>query len=231
MAMLSLPAQAQILGYDFLTLEAYASAHRVVGAEMVARASIEAINKNYHDAAASTLFEYKEINVKLDKWKGFFDAVDLGVNSLQTVGTIYATVCDVKEDGEAIYSMLSTFVDQCTLKGDIRRSDLEFVDDQKESVNTIKKEAEDFWLSCVELGMYLSGTSECKTETLISILKNMNEQLDAIRHEIRALRNRIYEYTYLRTHYWKAKLFEKHRASAFGSSCFDRWLTVAKGVR
>lgn len=91
LAVLTLSSGRLCAQMDILSVETGIAGHKNIRSVLLARETVEQANLLLHDKCRDANVEYRDINVKLDKYTRCFDIIDLLYNSAQLVFNCYNT--------------------------------------------------------------------------------------------------------------------------------------------
>ena len=115
-------ARAQY-SFDFLSVEALIDDHKRIRSVLMARSGVEQANELLHQYSREANVDYDSLNVKLDKYTKCFDVIDVIYNGGVTVLNVKNTYDDVSYKIGQLESLIETFINERTLRGDIVSSD------------------------------------------------------------------------------------------------------------
>lgn len=194
------------------------------------RAVVEHANELLHKYSKDANVEYKDINEALDKYSKWFDIIDIIITSGTTIINVKNTYDDVKDRLEQIGILINKFKDECALKGNIISSDTIIINACVSCVEKCADDGEELVKSFKQLALYVSGKIDCKSETLLLILNNVNKSLDRIKETIDHTYYVLWKYITIRTHYWKKELWRAKSLQEMANDAFSRWKWAAGQV-
>lgn len=87
----------------------------------------------------------------------------------------------------------------------------------------IKSSASSIYKSYIDLSAYLTGTAECKTESMMLCLQCINENMDAIDASVRNAYLTLWSYMTIRLGFWKKEIFRAKTIREMALEAYDTW--------
>ncbi len=209
--------------FDFLSVEALIEDHKGVRSKLLARSGLEQANELLHKYSMEASVDYDSLNVKLDKYTKCFDVIDVIYNSGVMVVNVRNTYTDVSDKISQLSTLIEDFMTQCTLRGNILSSDTVIVGACRRCVEQVGDDGTQLVNSLIELAQYASGLRQITTETLLTVINNINESLDNIRECIDHTYFVIWKYVTVRTHYFKKSLYQAKTVGEMCGNAIERW--------
>ena len=192
--------------FDFLSVEALIDDHKRIRSVLMA------------------------LNVKLDKYTKCFDIIDVIYNGGVTVLNVKNTYDDVSDRITQLKDLLERFTTQLTLRGNIVSSDTIIINACDRAVNQVLVDGRELTNSLYELAQYAVGARQITTEGLLTVLGQINESLDNIRHCIDHTYYVVSRYVTIRLNYFKRTLYMSKTIREMANDAFSRWKRVAEEV-
>ena len=230
MLLMHMPFALHAQSFDVGTVEALISDHKRVSSVLVARSGIEQANVLLHDYSQAAAVDYDSLNVKLDKYTKCFDIIDVIYNSGMTVFNVWNTKNDVSERISQLEVLIGDFVSDYTLRGNILSSDSIIIGACRRAVSQVAADCSSLVNSLVELAQYASGLRHMTTAQLLTVIGEINDNLDSIRDSVDHAYFVIWKYISVRTHYFKRSLYNSKTMREMCNSAFSRWRSVTKEV-
>ena len=218
------------LGFDHVSVMALVDDHKRIRSVLLARSSMEQANELLHQYSRTAAVDYDSLNVKLDKYTKCFDIIDIIYTSGMTVVNVRDTYKDVSDRIVKLKNLIETFVNECTLKGNILSSDTIIIGACRRAVSQVGNDGQDLIYSLVELAQYASGLRHMTTAELFLVLGNINSSLDNIRTTIDHAYYVIWKYVTMRTHFFKRELYQAKTLGELCNDAFSRWRRVTREV-
>ena len=187
--------------FDFLSVEALIDDHKRIRSVLMARSGVEQANELLHQYSSEANVDYDSLNVKLDKYTKCFDIIDVIYNGGVTVLNVKNTYDDVSDRITQLKDLLQVLVDG------------------RELTNSL-----------YELAQYAVGARQITTEGLLTVLGQINESLDNIRHCIDHTYYVVSRYVTIRLNYFKRTLYMSKTIREMANDAFSRWKRVAEEV-
>ncbi len=73
------------------------------------------------------------------------------------------------------------------------------------------------------MSAYLTGTAECKTESMMLCLQCINENMDAIDASVRNAYLTLWSYMTIRLGFWKKEIFRAKTIREMALEAYDTW--------
>ena len=217
-------------GFDFLSVEALISDHKLLRSKLAARAGVEQANELLHQYSKEAAVEYDSLNVKLDKYTKCFDIIDIIYNSGMTVINVKNTYSDVSDRISQLEQLIEQFVTQCTARGNIVSSDSIIIGACRRAVEQVSADGTELVNSLIELAQYASGLRHMTTAQLLDVIGRINDSLDNIRECIDHTYYVVWKYVTIRTHYFKRSLYNAKTMREMCNDAFSRWKRVTEEV-
>ena len=222
-------ARAQY-SFDFLSVEALIDDHKRIRSVLMARSGVEQANELLHQYSREANVDYDSLNVKLDKYTKCFDVIDVIYNGGVTVLNVKNTYDDVSYQIGQLESLIETFINERTLRGDIVSSDTLIINACQRAIEQVGDDGTQLVNSLVELAGYATGVEHITSEGLLTVMGHINESLDRIRHSIDHTYYVIWKYVTIRTHYFKRTLYQSKTLREMANDAFSRWKRVTEEV-
>ena len=214
---------AQLLNFDYLSVEALIDDHKTVRSVLAARSGVEQANELLHQYSSEAGVDYDSLNIRLDRYTKCFDVIDVIYNGGVMVMNVRKTHDDVKEKISQLSCLIEDFMNQCTLRGDIVSSDTIIVGACRRCVTQVAVDGEELVKSLIELAQYATGLRHITTEGLLLVIGSINDCLDNIRGCIDHAYYVIWKYVTIRTHYFKRALYHARTLGEMCGSAIERW--------
>ena len=219
---------AQVVPKDPATIEAYINDHKKQRSLLLARSTLEESNKLLHEASKVTHKEYKDINVKLDKYTRAFDVIDRVYSTVSTGFNVYRTYDNVSEKIGKYKTMLSDYNDKIVSRGRIESADTLLLAVNVRAVKNLAKECENLYSSVAVLAAYASGKVCCTTATMMLMVENINKSLDRIKDIVNTAYYQTWKFIQARTSYWKAELYRSKTIKQLADEAIGRWMQAGR---
>ena len=193
--------------FDFLSVEALIDDHKRIRSVLMARSGVEQANELLHQYSSEANVDYDSLNVKLDKYTKCFDIIDVIYNGGVTVLNVKNTYDDVSDRIDTI------IINACD-----------------RAVNQVLVDGRELTNSLYELAQYAVGARQITTEGLLTVLGQINESLDNIRHCIDHTYYVVSRYVTIRLNYFKRTLYMSKTIREMANDAFSRWKRVAEEV-
>ena len=216
--------------FDFLSVESLIDDHKRIRSVLMARSGVEQANELLHQYSSEANVDYDSLNVKLDKYTKCFDIIDVIYNGGVTVLNVKNTYDDVSDRITQLKDLLERFTTQLTLRGNIVSSDTIIINACDRAVNQVLVDGRELTNSLYELAQYAVGARQITTEGLLTVLGQINESLDNIRHCIDHTYYVVSRYVTIRLNYFKRTLYMSKTIREMANDAFSRWKRVAEEV-
>ncbi len=214
--------------FDVAGVEAYVNDHKKQRSLLLARSTLEQSNKLLHDYTMTSVGDYKEISVDLDKYTRAFDVIDVLYQSLRTAlnaKTTYNTVSDRIGDYK---SLLEEYNQKVVKRKSIQLADTVIITINKRAIENIYKESTYLYRSLSDLVLYASGAAACSTSDLLIVLESINTSMDNIEKHLNRSYFETWRYCQLRMGYWKDKIYRTKTRQEILEDAFGRWRIAGK---
>lgn len=268
-AALSLPAGSLHAQMDIPSVETGIAGHKNIRSVLLARSAVEEANKLLHDKCRDANIEYRDINIKLDKYTRCFDVIDLLYNSAQLVFNCRNTGEHVARKIEQTKDLMVRYKERVLERqyrqlnhiggtfasiADINsvRSAEDWFDEVNDLYNngvfvisaqdtiifkiaegvikSVLTESEDLLLSLADLALYATGAAACSTEKLMTVVNDINDNLNHIRHIIDDGYYALWKYIHIRTSsWWSPVLTPRHTIREICDGAIERWRAAQYG--
>lgn len=208
---------------DPAALEAYINDHKQVRSLLLARSTLETANTLLHDYSKDAGMDYREINVKLDKYTRAFDIIDILYQSTRTAMNVYGTATTVTERIGEYKRMLSDYYEKCLKRGNVEPSDTLIISINYHMIGNVSAECENLYRSVTDLVAYATGAAACTTSDLMLVLASINLSLDNIERHLNNAYFDTWRYIQVRIGYWKAKVYNRLTRQEIIDGAFGRW--------
>lgn len=185
LAWLPTKSHAQFGINDMPSMEAMISNHKTVRTALDIRMIAELGVEQVHEGSQKSIEEYQESSKRLDKYKRCFDIIDLILNGTATAFHGVRTYQSCSSNINSYLQLLNEYEEKILLKGKVWSSDTIIYTTSKQTIEDIKSSASSIYKSYIDLSAYLTGTAECKTESMMLCLQCINENMDAIDASVR----------------------------------------------
>lgn len=216
--------------FDFLSVEAMIDDHKRIRSVLLARSGVEQANELLHQYSQAANVGYDSLNVQLDKYTKCFDVIDVIYNGGVMVMNVKNTYDDVSDRIVQLKELIETFVNQCTLRGDIVSSDTVIINTCRRAVEQVGEDGGQLVRSLYDLAFYATGAEHITTEGLLTVMGHINASLDNIRSCIDHAYYVVWKYVTIRTHYFKRTLYMSKTLREMANDAFSRWKRVTEEV-
>ena len=223
LALLPMKGHAQLGINDAPSLEAMISNHKAVRTALDIRMIAELGVEQAHEGSQKSIEEYQESSKRLDKYKRCFDIIDLILNGTATAFHGVRTYQSCSSNIKSYLQLLNEYEEKILLKGKIWSSDTIIYTTSKQTIEDIKSSASSIYKSYIDLSAYLTGTAECKTESMMLCLQCINENMDAIDASVRNAYLTLWSYMTIRLGFWKKEIFRAKTVKEMAMEAYDTW--------
>lgn len=219
-----LPTKSHAMGWDHTpSLEAMVSNHKIVRAALEIRTVAELGVEQAHEATQKSVEKYQESSKQLDKYKRCFDIIDLILNGTATAFHGVRVYKSSSSNIQGYLELLQLYEEKILAKGNIWSSDTIIYTTSKRTIEEVKNSAVAIYNSYIDLATYLTGTSECKTESMMICLQCINDNMDDIDNAIKNAYLTLWSYMTIRLGYWKKEIFMAKTIKEMAMEAFDTW--------
>ena len=176
-----------------------------------------------HEGSQKSIEGYQESSKRLDKYKRCFDIIDLILNGTATAFHGVRTYQSCSSNIKSYLQLLNEYEEKILLKGKIWSSDTIIYTTSKQTIEDIKSSASSIYKSYIDLSAYLTGTAECKTESMMLCLQCINENMDAIDASVRNAYLTLWSYMTIRLGFWKKEIFRAKTIREMALEAYDTW--------
>lgn len=202
------------------------------GTLMLVRSAIEEGNVALHTAVADTAKAYKEVNVKLDKYKKACDIIDAIINGACTVVNVYTTYDVVKDRLGGIRNVLQEYAEECLAHGRIETSDTLIIRIGNGMISAVANDVDALLTSLYDLAAYATGVGDCSTVRLIEIIQNIDDTLNAIKQHVTEAYMKMLSYVKARVSpFWNRRVFHSRSVAEIAHGAFEKWMQNSKVLR
>ena len=198
LAWLPTKSHAQFGINDMPSIEAMISNHKTVRTALDIRMIAELGVEQAHEGSQKSIEGYQESSKRLDKYKRCFDIIDLILNGTATAFHGVRTYQSCSSNINSYLQLLNEYEEKILLKGKVWSSDTIIYTTSKQTIEDIKSSASSIYKSYIDLSAYLTGTAECKTESMMLCLQCINENMDAIDASVRNAYLTLWSYMTIR---------------------------------
>lgn len=223
LALLPMKGHAQFGINDMPSMEAMISNHKKVKTALDIRMIAELGVEQAHEGSQKSIEEYQESSKRLDKYKRCFDIIDLILNGTATAFHGVRTYQSCSSNIKSYLQLLNEYEEKILLKGKIWSSDTIIYTTSKQTIEDIKSSASSIYKSYIDLSAYLTGTAECKTESMMLCLQCINENMDAIDASVRNAYLTLWSYMTIRLGFWKKEIFRAKTIREMALEAYDTW--------
>ncbi len=223
LALLPMKGHAQFGINDMPSMEAMISNHKKVKTALDIRMIAELGVEQAHEGSQKSIEEYQESSKRLDKYKRCFDIIDLILNGTATAFHGVRTYQNCSSNIKSYLQLLNEYEEKILLKGKIWSSDTIIYTTSKQTIEDIKSSASSIYKSYIDLSAYLTGTAECKTESMMLCLQCINENMDAIDASVRNAYLTLWSYMTIRLGFWKKEIFRAKTIREMALEAYDTW--------
>lgn len=223
LALLPMKGHAQFGINDMPSMEAMISNHKAVRTALEVRMIAELGVEQVHEGSQKSIEEYQESSKRLDKYKRCFDIIDLILNGTATAFHGVRTYQSCSSNIKSYLQLLNEYEEKILLKGKIWSSDTIIFTTSKQTIEDIKSSASSIYKSYIDLSAYLTGTAECKTESMMLCLQCINENMDAIDASVRNAYLTLWSYMTIRLGFWKKEIFRAKTIREMALEAYDTW--------
>lgn len=223
LALLPMKGHAQFGINDMPSMEAMISNHKKVRTALDIRMIAELGVEQAHEGSQKSIEEYQESSKRLDKYKRCFDIIDLILNGTATAFHGVRTYQNCSSNIKSYLQLLNEYEEKILLKGKIWSSDTIIYTTSKQTIEDIKSSASSIYKSYIDLSAYLTGTAECKTESMMLCLQCINENMDAIDASVRNAYLTLWSYMTIRLGFWKKEIFRAKTIREMALEAYDTW--------
>lgn len=220
----SVPSIASIAPTDVTSIEAMISNHKAVRSVLTLRYAAETGVYDMHQTSQKEMTNYKDINNELDKYKRYFDIIDLILKSSATAFHTVNTVKNIKDNLSGYVSLLEEYRTKLLNHGSIWGRDTMIYNTSYNLVNSVKDDLEQTYKSYEELAEIVTGVRECTTEDLMTTLNSINESLDELANDIYQARMRLWCYMTIRLGYWNKDIYMTKSIKDIVKGSLDHWI-------
>lgn len=223
LAWLPIKSHAQFGINDMPSMEAMISNHKTVKTALDIRKIAELGVEQAHEGSQKSIEEYQESSKRLDKYKRCFDIIDLILNGTATAFHGVRTYQSCSSNINSYLQLLNEYEEKILLKGKVWSSDTIIYTTSKQTIEDIKSSASSIYKSYIDLSAYLTGTAECKTESMMLCLQCINENMDAIDASVRNAYLTLWSYMTIRLGFWKKEIFRAKTIREMALEAYDTW--------
>lgn len=223
LAWLPTKSHAQFGINDMPSMEAMISNHKTVRTALDIRMIAELGVEQVHEGSQKSIEEYQESSKRLDKYKRCFDIIDLILNGTATAFHGVRTYQSCSSNIKSYLQLLNEYEEKILLKGKVWSSDTIIYTTSKQTIEDIKSSASSIYKSYIDLSAYLTGTAECKTESMMLCLQCINENMDAIDASVRNAYLTLWSYMTIRLGFWKKEIFRAKTIREMALEAYDTW--------
>lgn len=223
LAWLPTKSHAQFGINDMPSMEAMISNHKAVRTALDIRMIAELGVEQVHEGSQKSIEEYQESSKRLDKYKRCFDIIDLILNGTATAFHGVRTYQSCSSNIKSYLQLLNEYEEKILLKGKVWSSDTIIYTTSKQTIEDIKSSASSIYKSYIDLSAYLTGTAECKTESMMLCLQCINENMDAIDASVRNAYLTLWSYMTIRLGFWKKEIFRAKTIREMALEAYDTW--------
>lgn len=223
LAWLPTKSHAQFGINDMPSMEAMISNHKTVRTALDIRMIAELGVEQVHEGSQKSIEEYQESSKRLDKYKRGFDIIDLILNGTATAFHGVRTYQSCSSNIKSYLQLLNEYEEKILLKGKVWSSDTIIYTTSKQTIEDIKSSASSIYKSYIDLSAYLTGTAECKTESMMLCLQCINENMDAIDASVRNAYLTLWSYMTIRLGFWKKEIFRAKTIREMALEAYDTW--------
>lgn len=208
---------------DMLSLEAMIDNHKTVRTALGIRSAAELGVELAHEGSQKSISDYQETAKEVDKYKRYFDILNLILNGAATAFHGVRTYKSCQSNITAYIDLLGEYEEKILSKGAIWTSDTIIFTSSKQAIEEIKSSATGIYKSYIDLAAYLSGTAEMDTGAMMLCLQCINENMDDIDKSIKNAYMTLYSYMLVRTGFWKKEIFSAKTIEELAIEAFDSW--------
>lgn len=223
LAWLPIKSHAQFGINDMPSMEAMISNHKTVRTALDIRMIAELGVEQVHEGSQKSIEEYQESSKRLDKYKRCFDIIDLILNGTATAFHGVRTYQSCSSNIKSYLQLLNEYEEKILLKGKVWSSDTIIYTTSKQTIEDIKNSASSIYKSYIDLSAYLTGTAECKTESMMLCLQCINENMDDIDASVRNAYLTLWSYMTIRLGFWKKEIFRAKTIREMALEAYDTW--------
>lgn len=223
MALLPQRSLAQFGINDMPSMEAMISNHKTVRDALELRTLAELGVMQVHEQKQKSITSYEESSKELDKYKRCFDIIDLVLNGTATAFHGVRVYKSCKSNIQAYLELLQEYEEKILAKGNIWSSDTIIYTTSKNTIEEVKNSAVSIYNSYIDLSAYLTGTAECKTESMMICLQCINDNLDDIDSSIKNAYLTLWSYMTIRLGYWKMEIFRAKTMKEMAMEAYETW--------
>lgn len=216
--------------FDVLSVESFIGDHKRVRTVLLIRAGVEQANEVLMKDCKETSETYESVNAQLDKYTKAFNVLDVVINGGIAAWNAKETYDDVSDRLKGISSLINKFVTQCTARGDIESADSLIIGTCVRAVDNIRDDLTGLINSLWQLATYATGAAHCSTYTLLLVIDQINNSMDALRSTVDNAYFTIWRYVTLRTTWWKAALYRSRPLKEMADDAFSRWRWATRQV-
>lgn len=215
---------------DKASTEAFIADHKKYGAILTSRAILETANRNIFAESNEQLTRFKNLSDSLDKYRKFFDWVDLGVNTLQTATHMRKTYENVKRNLNLYVNLLNEYKTNVldntalTIHTKMHPRDIVIAQTATETISDLSGLVADLGRDVAQIMIYVMPGTYCTARDLMIIIENINVTLDRIDYRVYAAYYDTFKYIRFRMGYWLSWEYYKRRPQIeINEEALERW--------
>ena len=209
---------------DPASMEAMIGNHKKVRAVLETRAILELGVYTMHKDSRKSIQSYEQVHNQIDKYKRYFDMIDLVLNGTYTAFHGVRTYNSCRSDLKGYSALVSEFVNKIASGKRLMTTDTLVLNTSLMTIVYLTNDIKTLYGSFTDLAAYMTGAMECSTANLMLILNSINKTFDDMEYHIRSAYLKLWSYMTIRFGYYKKSLLTtSHTVKELANLALARW--------